>query len=180
MLLGVISDSHDHLTNIDRAIDLLKELGVQGLVHAGDFVAPFAVKRLIHLGLPIWAVRGNNDGEVAGLRNSFNFLRSNYSEVDHDLRLGDRRLVIQHIPHSWNDLLNAESPPDVLIFGHTHQPYLRRQGEEVHSPNSMKINVPASCPTLILNPGELCGWMTGTARLATLDLDTLRVERYTL
>ena len=34
--------------------------------------------------------------------------------------------------------------------------------------------------TLILNPGEACGWLFGKPTAALLDLDTLKVEFLTL
>ena len=175
MRIGIIADSHDHLANLERAIDKLLEHGVDALLHAGDFVAPFAVKRLQRLNVPIWAVKGNNDGEIAGLRHAFSFLRASYSERDLHFELGGKRICLQHIPNRWNEILR-DDPPQVLVFGHTHQRYLRRPGEEISSPNSMQVDVPASCPTLIINPGELCGWLSSQAGFAILDLDTLEVE----
>ncbi len=68
MLIGVISDTHDHLTTIDRAIDLFDQRGVQAMIHPGDLVAPFAARRLLEYNGPIYVTYGNNDGERDGLR----------------------------------------------------------------------------------------------------------------
>ena len=46
-----------------------------------------------------------------------------------------------------------------MIHGHTHQQEMKTRGD-----------------ALILNPGEACGWLTGSPTAAILDLDTKRVE----
>ncbi|MDD9973593.1 MAG: metallophosphoesterase family protein, partial [Candidatus Poribacteria bacterium] len=39
MKLGVMSDSHDNIPNVKRAVALFNEIGVDLVVHAGDFIA---------------------------------------------------------------------------------------------------------------------------------------------
>ena len=49
MLIGVISDTHDRLPMIDAALALFARNRVEAIIHSGDFVAPFAVKRLLEV-----------------------------------------------------------------------------------------------------------------------------------
>ena len=51
----------------------------------------------------------------------------------------------------------------IVIHGFTHQHQMKSTGE-----------------SLILNPGEACGWVNGTPSAALLDLDTRHVEFITL
>ncbi|MBN1899885.1 metallophosphoesterase family protein, partial [Candidatus Sumerlaeota bacterium] len=44
MIIGIISDTHDHLQMINSAIELFKREMVEAVIHCGDFVAPFAIK----------------------------------------------------------------------------------------------------------------------------------------
>ena len=67
MKIGVMADTHDHMSRIRQAVELFRRRGVVHVVHAGDFVAPFAIRPLAQLSCPVLAVLGNNDGEVAGL-----------------------------------------------------------------------------------------------------------------
>jgi len=53
MLIGVISDTHDRLPQIDAALSLFARRKVEALVHPGDFVAPFAVRRLLSYDGPL-------------------------------------------------------------------------------------------------------------------------------
>ncbi|MGC9051468.1 YfcE family phosphodiesterase, partial [Pyrobaculum sp.] len=48
---------------------------------------------------------------------------------------------------------------DVVIYGHTHQAAVERRGK-----------------TLVVNPGELCGCLTGRSTYAVIDLERLEVE----
>jgi predicted phosphodiesterase len=47
----------------------------------------------------------------------------------------------------------------VVIHGFTHQQEMKTRGD-----------------TLIVNPGECCGWLYGTPKAAILDLDSRQVE----
>jgi putative phosphoesterase len=67
MKVGIMSDSHDHLINIRKAVETFKEAGVGFVLHAGDFVAPFVANELQKLNCPLLGVFGNNDGERIGL-----------------------------------------------------------------------------------------------------------------
>ncbi|MEM3615578.1 MAG: metallophosphoesterase family protein, partial [Candidatus Methanomethylicia archaeon] len=43
MKIGIISDTHDRLQMIDEAVKRLNEENVEYVLHAGDYIAPFAV-----------------------------------------------------------------------------------------------------------------------------------------
>jgi len=57
------------------------------------------------------------------------------------------------------DALAESQKYDVIIYGHTHRTDLRKIGK-----------------TLIINPGECGGWLTGKSTIALLDLKTLEAN----
>jgi putative phosphoesterase len=67
MRIGVLSDTHDHLGYLRRAVDALRDLQVELVLHAGDYVAPFVVNELQRLPCRVLGIFGNNDGERIGL-----------------------------------------------------------------------------------------------------------------
>ena len=152
MLVGVISDSHDNVPKLHAAVELLRQKGAQHLIHAGDYVALFAVKVLTQSGLPFPGVFGNNDGETQGIHS----LTRNIHLSPYWFALGDRRFVIAH------DLgklpADARGDADVIVFGHTHQVLVEKG------------------PPLLLNPGECCGWVTGKCTVTLLDTESLDVS----
>jgi predicted phosphodiesterase len=46
MKIAVMSDSHDHLENIEKAVALAMERGAEMLLHCGDLCSPFVVDKL--------------------------------------------------------------------------------------------------------------------------------------
>ena len=43
MKIGVLSDSHDNLPNIRKAVEVFSKNGVEALIHGGDFCSPFTL-----------------------------------------------------------------------------------------------------------------------------------------
>ena len=68
MRFGVISDTHDRLPVLDRALTVLKGRNIDALIHPGDIIAPFAAKRLLSCEPSVHIIYGNNDGERKGLK----------------------------------------------------------------------------------------------------------------
>lgn len=154
MLLGIISDSHDHLTRLEAALDCCLKEGVEGLIHPGDIIAPFAAKLVAERWKgPRVSVYGNNDGERAGLKRVLPEIRDGAVLVE----WGGRRISVDHYPP--DDEHRPIDDCDVIVFGHTHQVLIERIDGRLH-----------------LNPGETCGWVTGRATFALLDTETLGVE----
>ena len=159
MKVGILSDSHDHLTNLRRAVEVFNEGGVAYVLHAGDFVAPFVANELEKLRCPLLGVFGNNDGERLGLQNRFKGFGAEVKVQPAFVTLEGKRFVIVH----ENDLVEALAQSgqfDIVVYGHTHKAEIRQMDN--------------GC--LIVNPGEVCGWLTGKATVAVLDTATMEVQ----
>jgi len=157
MKIGIISDSHDNLPLIGRAVHYLNdEWPVDAVIHAGDYVAPFAVRELARIRAPLYGVFGNNDGERAGIRKEL----PQIEEPPLRFQLGGRTIVVTHdlATLAEDDTAGA----DIIVCGHTHAPEVKQD----------------SC--LLVNPGELGAWLTGTATIAVVDLETLEAQIVTL
>ena len=46
MKIGVLSDTHDHIPKIKRAVEIFNEEKVDLVLHSGDIVAPFSLLTL--------------------------------------------------------------------------------------------------------------------------------------
>jgi hypothetical protein len=148
MLVGVISDTHDRLPMIDAAVALFHQRRVEAVIHAGDFVAPFAVRVMLNYHGPLHVTYGNNDGERAGLKS----LLPQIQDGPLFLNLDSRRILVHHFI-DWCTPEDIQQS-DIVITGHTH--------EVVNRFDSRR---------LLLNPGECCGWLTGRCTVAILDTD---------
>jgi uncharacterized protein len=153
MRIGILSDTHDRLPAIDRAIALFQQRGVQAVVHAGDLVAPFAARRLLTWTGPLYVIYGNNDGEREGLRKMLPQIQDGPLWME----AGGKRILIHHYT-DWCDPADV-ARADVIVTGHTHEVVTERRDGK-----------------LFLNPGECCGWLTGKCTVAILETDDLSVE----
>lgn len=123
MKLGLISDTHGYFD--PRVPELFA--GVEHILHAGDIGSPRVIMELEAIA-PVTAVLGNNDFDPTWLE----------TEV---VTLWGKKFLVHHIVglRSLADGIRdriARERPDVVVFGHTHQPHEEQRGE-----------------TLFINPG---------------------------
>jgi putative phosphoesterase len=159
MLIGVISDTHDNLPLVEKAIKRLNDEKVSLVLHAGDFVAPFVIPKFKTLNAKLIGVFGNNDGDHELLKKRFSEtenseIRGRFAEIDADgfkiaLLHGDETELLEA-------LINCECF-NAIIHGHAHTTGVRKKGK-----------------TLIVNPREVCGYLSGKSTMALLD--TIRRE----
>ena len=154
MRIGIVGDSHDHLKNIIRTVAFLNSEAVDLVLHTGDYIAPFVIPEFARCTAPVIGVFGNNDGDrellTARCGEYRNIeIRGNFCELEPDgLKVA---LLHGHEAALLNDLVESGFF-DVLVHGHTHRPGLSRRGK-----------------TLVINPGEICGYLTGEPTCALFD-----------
>ncbi len=158
MKLGVMSDSHDNIPNVKRAVEIFNDVGVDLVVHAGDFIAPFAIDPLADLNCRVVGVFGNNDGERVVLVKKFETI----GEVHPNLAstsLGDKSIAVMHYPELAIPIAKS-GEYDIVVYGHTHKIEISKE------------------KALLLNPGETGGWTTGKATVAVVDITTQDAKIY--
>jgi putative phosphoesterase len=154
MLIGAISDSHDNLPLIEKAIQTLNQQNVGLVFHAGDYVAGFVIPKFKQLNCNLIGVFGNNDGDHELLKKRFNettncTIHDRFAQATID----NYRIALLHGHET--ELLDAIIDSgyfDAVIHGHSHNKGIERKGK-----------------TLAINPGELCGYITGKPSIAILD-----------
>lgn len=162
MKIGVISDTHDHMDNIRKFVEIFIENGVECVFHCGDIIAPFMNRAFMGLkdaGIQFYGVYGNNDGERAGLKKIFGEVCKIKTDTL-EMEIGGKNLLIfHHLSPKIVDALCQSGKYDIILKGHTHQIVNIKVGN-----------------TLLVNPGEGCGYLTGTASAAIINLDDLTTE----
>ncbi len=153
MIIGALSDTHDNLPKIEKAVKFFNKKKVDFVLHAGDFVAPFAVDRLNKLSCEWLGVFGNNDGEKKGLASKS---QGRIKEPPLRIRLSGKKITVVHDAGSI-DL--AKEKADLVIFGHSHKAEISRIKEK-----------------LFLNPGECSGWLSGHSSVALVDLGPMAAK----
>jgi putative phosphoesterase len=154
MRIGVIADTHDNLPAIDKAIKRLNDEKVDLVLHAGDYVAPFVIPRFKALKAKLIGVFGNNDGDHEFLKKRFSEcpnceIRGRFAEINAD---GFKIALLHGDEIELLDALINCGGFDAVVHGHSHANVSRKNGK-----------------TLVVNPGEVCGYLTGKSTLALLD-----------
>ncbi len=153
-LIGLITDTHDNQDTAAKAVDLFNERKVDLVLHGGDYIAPFNAKPLKGLKAGFIGVFGNNDGERFGLRAAFADLGPIH-RAPYELVHAGKKILMLHEPDVL-DALIASGVYDVIFYGHTHRIDVR-EGR-----------------TLVVNPGEAYGRVTGRATVGVLDLSAMK------
>lgn len=160
-MIGIMSDSHDNLEAIKKAVNFFNQSEVELVLHAGDLISPFTAKEFKELKCGFKAVFGNNDGEKDGLRHFFKDLCSLNSLIE--LEVQKRKIAINHgTNESIVDALVKSRKYDVVIRGHTH-----------------KLGITEG-KTMVINPGETCGYLSGEKTVVLLDPIDLSYEKIIL
>ena len=145
---------------MDKAVACLNEEKVSLVLHAGDYIAPFVIPHFKPLKADFIGVFGNNDGDKDMLRKRFTEIgaeiRGRFAEVITD------GLKIAMLHGEEEELLRAlinAGGHDVVVHAHTHEAKTHRKGK-----------------TLVINPGEVCGYLSGKSTIAILNTETLEVN----
>jgi putative phosphoesterase len=156
MKLGIIADTHDNMPKIAQAVELFNREKVDLVLHAGDFISPITAKEFKKLKVKLIGVFGNNDGDKLYLLKRYQKIGELYEDY-HELELNNKKIVLMHQP-KFLEALIASKVYDLIVYGHTHELDLREG------------------TSLVLNPGEAGGWLSGRATVAIVDLATMETE----
>lgn len=164
MKVAILSDIHDHIPNLRKALAQCEEAKVETLVCCGDLCSPFIAKELGQgFAGPVHVVFGNNDGDrfrIAANGSKFPHLTFHGEYVE--LELGGRTFSVNHFDNIGRALARGGSF-DVVCFGHNHQFEIKTEGA-----------------TLIINPGEIYGGLSGHATFVIYDTASGQARRIDL
>lgn len=162
MLVGLIADTHDRLPAIAELVRQMQAAGAGMILHAGDYCSPFALRAFEEAHVSLAGVFGRNDGDPQGLvTRAQSAFGVELFESPHSFEIGGRRILLVHDIGDVNK--RSISSHEIVIHGSTHQQEMKTRGD-----------------TLIVNPGEGCGWLYGTPSAALLELDSREVQFLTL
>jgi putative phosphoesterase len=155
MLIGIMSDTHDNLILVKKAIELFNGRKVGYVIHAGDYTSPFTLKLFKELKCEYVGIFGNNDGDKLLLLERAEGKIRNQPYI---FTLNNRKIVVMH-EHNVADALADSGHFDLVVYGHTHKPDVRKVKN-----------------SLVVNPGEAGSWLYGKSTVALADLDKMEAE----
>ena len=153
MKIGILSDTHNDVATMQRALQQFCQLEIRTLFHCGDLTSLEMVEHFD--GFEVYLVRGNMDQPPSqavsapeGTQPGMHWL-GNGEEIE----LDGRRIAIAH--GDRKDVLDAllAVQPDYLLSGHTHH----RRDVRIGS-------------TRLINPGAVGGVQYEARSICVLDL----------
>ena len=160
MLVGVVSDTHNNISNIKSIIDIFNKQKVDLVIHTGDISKPDTLKIFSNLNCPMMGVFGNNDRIESGLEEVCIEYKFNFKEPPLSIVLENRNIAVFHEPEIIQEYLNNNENIDIIIHGHTH----RYREEEIDG-------------IIYFNPGESAGSLKGKNALGLIDLKNFEIKR---
>lgn len=146
MKIGIFSDSHDNIQNLNKAYEVFKKNQVKHAFFCGDLVSPFVLKFIKDWSFPIKAVFGNNEGDRWGVARRLK--QYSITNIEYPKRgtfwaveLNGTKIAVYHgdsqeIVHS----LVKSREYNLIFSGHTHEPHIKKEGN-----------------TTWINPGSVAG-----------------------
>jgi uncharacterized protein len=155
MILGILSDTHNNLPNLQAALKIFQQEGVTHLIHCGDLTAPDTASLLE--GFRVILTFGNGDfasGEILAALKSLD--PENYAGMVYTGEIDGVMLAVVH-GHERERL-------DALIDSGRYA-YVFRGHSHLHQ-DTMRGS------TRVINPGSLGGLHREPRQVCLLDLQT--------
>src|SRR5437868_2638573 len=138
MRIAILSDTHGRTETEAKALAVLRERGIDTVIHCGDIDDADTVR--LFADFTAHFVYGNCDAwDRDGLRRAIRTIGATLHEPFGDLELEGKKIAFLHGDDQrlLHDVEHSEHF-DYLFYGHTHQAAERRTG-----------------PTRVINPGAL-------------------------
>jgi putative phosphoesterase len=158
MKIGIISDTHDNLHNLEAALEVLRAEEVTKILHCGDVCGPGIVQALTDF--DVWIAQGNMDRHHGLAQTTKETLGPGRLAWLHKLTLNGYPVAMVHGDNEKVlGSIIASGQYAYVFYGHTH----RRREHMIGR-------------THAINPGALGGMRRQSRSLCTLDLETDKVR----
>lgn len=166
MKFAIVSDSHDRWDLLKQAVTKANESKCEVLLHAGDLVEPEGIDILATFSGKAYFVWGNNEPS----HRTTEAITAKISSYDNihladgtlDAKIGETSIFMNHYPEVAQAAYGLHIH-DLVIHGHNHVYQVEKKDER-----------------FLINPGELCGRMTGVPTFVIFDAAEKSVERIEL
>lgn len=159
MEIGILSDTHNNLKALHKALALFQARRIQVLIHCGDLTGVEVAQALA--GFQVICVLGNGDIASGAIRDALLAQNpNNYVGLEYTGRIGEARIAVVHghLPGVVDELTHS-GQYDYVFKGHSH----RCQDERIGF-------------TRLINPGALGGLHREARQVCILDLDSEKAE----
>ncbi|GIV66840.1 MAG: YfcE family phosphodiesterase [Chloroflexota bacterium] len=159
MKVAILSDTHNHLANLQKALRIVEEEKIQTIIHCGDVTT--VETALLLSPYQVILAYGNGDFNSGEIRDTL--MRNNPASFAGPVFQGDLdnlRIAVTHghLVSTFQNLLNCRQF-DLIFFGHSHRREERIQGN-----------------TRLINPGALGGLKKEERSFCILDTHNRQIR----
>ncbi|MBC8482050.1 MAG: metallophosphoesterase [Planctomycetes bacterium] len=152
MKIGILSDSHDNYSNVQKAIDVFNDREAEVVLHSGDFVSSSTVSQFSQLQTARFVgVFGNCDHGKQGMKRAAAAFGGEIHSGIFTGELDGAKVFMTHCC-SVVDEVASNGLYDLVVYGHTHKRDIRRVSN-----------------ALVVNPGETAELSFGQTSIVMLD-----------
>lgn len=157
MLLGLLSDTHDHREHILKAKKIFADKQTDLVIHLGDYCAGPSVR--VMEGMKVLGIYGNNDGDLLSIQRNFGQIGGDFRGQFTVMEIDGLKIACYHgtIAEITEALIDSKRY-DIVLTGHTHD-------TKVETRNGV----------LAVNPGSAHGFEK-KGSIGILDTKTRKVE----
>lgn len=193
MQIAIMSDSHDNIPNLEKALKYINEQGIKVIIHCGDLCAPVILTKVMmpNFSGQIHLVHGNVGDpdlleEVAKkYQPSHETLRPPGLVKVHgdrgEVEIEGKKIAFCHLPEEARQLAQT-GEFDIVFYGHTHRPWLTEAQTntdltQTDTEKTVRLSQPITRPksAILVNPGTLAG-MFYKATFAIYDTTSDKLE----
>ncbi len=145
MRFVAFSDTHDNVGAIRDLLDEIRKEKADFYIHAGDVISPFALREFAGIER-LYIAFGNNDGD----RQKLLEIALSNSWIAGEVVAVEGIAVYHGTSPEILEILVKEH--DVVVTGHTHRAEVRKENS-----------------SLLINPGESSGYLTGKRTFAIFE-----------
>ncbi len=150
--IAILSDSHDNIPNLKKALDYCQTENINTIIHCGDLCKTISLIESWPKGLEAKVCFVYGNGDILNEINSQNFPRLKIYGQTGTIFFENKKMVFTHYIDKAKSLaLNQEY--DYVFYGHSHKPWEETIGK-----------------TRLINPGNLAG-IYYKSTFAVLDLE---------
>ncbi|MBT9171416.1 MAG: hypothetical protein DDT18_01791 [Actinobacteria bacterium] len=143
MKIAIISDSHDNLANLKKAISWIEKEKIKVLLHCGDMSSSETLKMILeNYSGKVYIVLGNMDKDYFLERELSSFKDSSRLKIEEkisEIEIDGKKIAFTHFPKIAKELAKKQKY-DIVFYGHLHLPWQKKVGK-----------------TRLVNPGNLAG-----------------------
>lgn len=158
MKIGILSDTHNNLENLEKALDRFRQEEITTIIHCGDLTDASLARRMT--GFRVICVLGNGDYASGEIRNTLMALNpENYCGLIYKGSIDGVQIAATHGHLDVVDELLASGVYTYVFKGHSHY-----HKDELHG------------STRLINPGALGGLRRENRQFCILDLATGKAQ----